>query len=331
MPANHVIMTERAIWHFTHENIHEGDNTDMAIGKAFSCLLFALALSIQGAPAQALDMEALKRELASIVQGKRATVGIAVIFNGAETLTINNDASFPLMSVFKFHQALAVAKKLEERGIPLSEEIFIGREDLPGGTHSPLRDKYPQGNIRLPVRELLAFTLQLSDNNACDILFRRVASPADTDAYVRSLGIGDFSISQTEKDMHDDPDNCYKNSSTPLAVARLLEIFLSGELLSAPCGDEIRKLMIECETGRERLAKPLPAGRAIIGHKTGTGDKNSRGEIIGLNDAGFVILPDKQRYTIAVLIRNSSESFRDTEKIIADISAAVYRHMAPGR
>ena len=42
---------------------------------------------------------------------------------------------------------------------------------------------------------------------------------------------------------------------------------------------------------------------AIIGHKTGTGDRNPRGQIIGINDAGFVVLPNGQRYTIAVFVK----------------------------
>ena len=65
-----------------------------------------------------------------------------------------------------------------------------------------------------------------------------------------------------------------------------------------------------------------------MGHKTGTGDRNAQGRIIGLNDVGFVVLPGGRRYTIAVLVRDSAESDEATARIIADVSEAVYRYAA---
>ena len=85
--------------------------------------------------------------------------------------------------------------------------------------------------------------------------------------------------------------------------------------------------MISCETGKDRLPLPLIVTNAIIGHKTGTGDRNSKGLLIGTNDVGFVYLPNGQRYTIAVFIKDSEESEKATSEIIADISRIVYQYM----
>lgn len=38
--------------------------------------------------------------------------------------------------------------------------------------------------------------------------------------------------------------------------------------------------MIECETGKDRLPAPLPESEVKIGHKTGTSDKNERGNTL---------------------------------------------------
>lgn len=65
----------------------------------------------------------------------------------------------------------------------------------------------------------------------------------------------------------------------------------------------------------------------LIGHKTGTSDKNSGGEYTGINDIGFVSLPDGRRYTIAVFIKNSREKMSTNIRMIADISAAVYSYV----
>lgn len=83
-----------------------------------------------------------------------------------------------MMSVFKFHQALAVADFLDRNGLPLSTPLPIWESDLLPDTYSPLRDAYPQGGIEMSIGELLVYTLQLSDNNACDLLFRYIGGSA---------------------------------------------------------------------------------------------------------------------------------------------------------
>ena len=77
--------------------------------------------------------------------------------------------------------------------------------------------------------ELLKYTLHLSDNNACDILFRVFGGPAATDEYLRSMGLRDFAIEATEDDMHRNLADCYRNWTTPLEAVRLLEWLVSGK------------------------------------------------------------------------------------------------------
>ena len=161
----------------------------------------------------------------------------------------------------------------------------------------------------------MEYSLQLSDNNACDLLFRYIGGPTAADRYIRTLGIEGFAVEATEEEMHRDLTACYRNWSHPLDAARLLEMLITRPLLTG------------CNTGPERLPKPLAATGAVIGHKTGSGDRNSTGALIGTNDIGFVQLPDGQHYTIAVFVKDSQESLQETERIIAEASDIVYRYM----
>lgn len=111
----------------------------------------------------------------------------------------------------KYPQALAVLNYLHQHNQPLSTKIFIPKEALLDDTYSPLRDKYSEGNIYMPIDQLLDYTIQKSDNNACDILFNYTGGVLYTDSYIRSLGINNFSISKTEDDMHKDLTACYEN------------------------------------------------------------------------------------------------------------------------
>lgn len=266
--------------------------------------------------------------LIQVIDKVKAQVGVAVIIDGKDTLTVGNDYHYPMMSVLKFHQALAVADYLHTHRLSLDTPVYISHEALRPDTYSPLCDRYPEGNISLSVGELLKYTLQQSDNNACDILFSIICSPTVTDRYIRSLGIDDFTIAATEDDMHRDISLCHSNWTTPLAAAQLLETFLAQDTLNDKSLSFIHRTMTECRTGLNRLPRPLAGTSIVIGHKTGTSDTDGHGRIIAVNDIGFVFLPNGHRYTITVFIANSSETMQDTEKIIGDISEVVYRYVS---
>lgn len=270
----------------------------------------------------------IKHILKGITGKYDAVVGIAVIINGKDTIAINNTEKYPLMSVFKFHQALAICNHLQRSNISCDSILHIRRDELSENTYSPMVERYATVDFNISIAELLKYTLQMSDNNACDILFDRILSTHETDMYIKSLGIKDFSIKYKEKDMHENIKRCYDNWSTPLDVVRLMEIFVNKKSVTDKYYDLILNIMKSCETGLERLPLPLKRTRSTIIHKTGTSDKNSYGRFIGINDIGYVWLPNGDRYSIAVLIKNSAESYQTTEHIIAEISAAIYRYVS---
>lgn len=288
-------------------------------------LLLALVLTA-AAPASAEGN--LKTQIREIIAGADARVGVAVIADG-DTLTVNGSPDYPLMSVMKLHQAVAVARILEERGLPLTTTVHIYVQDLKAGTWSPLRDARPGGGFDMSVAELLRYTLQQSDNNACDILFDRFAAPEHVDSIIRSMGFRDFRIAATEDEMHRDLKKCRENVSSPLSAAELMDRLASGTLpLGKEYADFIRSTLLECRTGLNRLPLPLEGSGALIGHKTGTSDREADGRWTGINDVGFVLLPDGRSYTLAVFISDSALGMEENEKLIADISGAVYSELS---
>lgn len=294
-------------------------------------LLMLVPWPSSGAPLSPDRHSGLLRDLESFTAGKPADIGIAVIINGGRTITVNNARRYPLMSVFKFHQALAVANRLRELRLPLDTTLWITARDLAPDTWSPLRDARPGGGFAISIADLLRYTLQQSDNNACDILFERICSVEDTEAYIHDLGSRDCAIRATEAEMHADLATCRNNWTTPLAAARLLETFLTRDILPAASHAFIKAAMTGCATGGDRLARPLAGTGAAFGHKTGTGDRDAGGRLIACNDMGFVLLPDGRRYVIAVFVRDSRAADAATARMLADISAIVYRHVAASR
>jgi len=291
-------------------------------------LVAILLLGFVSIVSNANSLNSLRDEILQSIKKYDAKIGVAVMINDTDTMTVNNHEKYPMMSVFKFHQSLAVCDYMQKNGIALDSVLNISKDELRENTYSPLRDRYPEGNFGISISELMKYTLQLSDNNACDILFNRILSTKDTDKYIRSLGIDDFSIEMDENDMHQNLDDCYKNWTTPMAAVRLINLFLEGGAVSGEYYDFIYRTMTECTTGTARLPYPLNNTGAIIGHKTGTGDKNSDGRYIGINDIGFIDLPNGDRYLIAVFVKDSTEDYETTERIIAEISSMVYKNIS---
>ena len=77
-----------------------------ALAVAASVLMVAL---LSGCRAD--GTENLRRELEKAVEGVDARVGIAVLSPSGESAAVNGGEDFPMMSVFKLHQALAVRQR----------------------------------------------------------------------------------------------------------------------------------------------------------------------------------------------------------------------------
>lgn len=198
-----------------------------ALAVAVSVLMVAL---LSGCRAD--GSEKLRRELEKAVEGVDARVGIAVLSPSGESAAVNGGEDFPMMSVFKLHQALAVCDRLHGSGRSLNETVAVKAEDMALETYSPLKDRYPNGGITLSVAELTEYTLKKSDNIACDILFDRIVSPEETDTFIREkAGIDGVKIRYNEAEMQADPMRAYENSTTPTAAVRLLERLWKNEIL----------------------------------------------------------------------------------------------------
>jgi len=265
----------------------------------------------------------LVKNIESILQKKKATVGVAVIFGGKDTLVINDQYRYPTMSVYKFYQALAVMDYLDKRKLPLDTQIHVKKADLLPNTYSPLRDSIPQGNFMMTVGDLLKFSVSRSDNNACDILFKYLGGTKVANEYIKKLGINDVLISATEAQMHETIENQYLNWSTPGSAVKLLEIFLKKELFSPEYKSFLEEAMINTSTGANKIKALLP-DNTVVGHKTGSAFRNEFGIMVAENDMGFIGLPNGKQYTIAIFIMNSREDDKTNCSIIAEISKAVY-------
>lgn len=264
--------------------------------------------------------------ISEIVASYPGEIGVAAIIGDSDTVAVNNRNIYPMMSVFKVHQALALCDGFDRRGISLDTLIAIRRDELDPHTWSPMMKDYPDSEFSLTVKDLLRYTLRQSDNNASNLMFGRLLGVEETDSFISTvIPRRDFRIAYTEAEMSADHRRAYSNSTSPLGAAELINRLFTDSLVSRDKQDFIMRTLGECETSKDRIAAPLLDREGVsIAHKTGSGYINEEGVLAAHNDVAYICLPNGTHYSLAVFVKDFKGNETQAAKAIAHVSAAVY-------
>ncbi|MDW9382406.1 class A beta-lactamase [Chryseobacterium sp. JV558] len=286
-------------------------------------IIFALFALLVSLPlfSQNTKLPDLKKTIESIISNKKADVGVSIIGPyPKETMQINGNKLYPMLSTVKFPIALTVLKKVEKGELSLQQKLFIKKEELLEDTWSPFKKEHPEGNIEISVEEALRWIVSYSDNNISDILMRLVGGPEPIQKLVNSK---DCIIQNNEEDMHKDWESQFVNKITPNEAIRLLEAFNNKKILNKEHTLWLYNTMLNNTAGPKRLKGNLPP-HVKVAHRTGTSFTNKEGMTGAINDFGIIELSDKKKIYIAVFLHDTYEKFENAEAIIADISKATY-------
>ncbi|WPO92550.1 class A beta-lactamase [Chryseobacterium sp. YR459] len=288
--------------------------------KGIIFALFALVVSLP-LFSQHTKLSDLKKTIESIISHKKADVGVSIMGPyQKETIQINGNKLYPMLSTVKFPIALTVLKKVEKGELSLQQKLFIKREELLEDTWSPFKKEHPDGNIEISLEEALKWIVLYSDNNICDILMRLVGGPEPVQQLVNSK---DCIIQNNEEDMHKDWESQFVNKITPNEAIRLLETFNNGKILNKKHHLWLYNAMLNNTAGPKRLKGSLPE-YVKVAHRTGTSFTNKEGMTGAINDFGIIELSGSQKIYIAVFVHDTYEKFENAEAIIADIAKVTY-------
>ena len=272
--------------------------------------------------------QSLKKEINQIIKGKNATVGVSVLdFESNKSISINGNKKLPMLSVFKFHIALAVLDQVDQGKLSLDQNIFIKKEELLENTWSPIRENFPEGNFEMTLGELIKYTVAQSDNNGCDILLRLIGGTETVQKFINSKRIKNFQIKADEEKMHQGYEFMYWNWTTTNASNTLLKNFYDGKIVSKSSTDFLMKTMLETNTGANKIVAQLPKG-TWVAHKTGSSGKDEKGLTIAENDMGIITLSNGKQYALSVFVSDSIESEVKNTKMVADISKLVFDYFS---
>ncbi|HEX3423051.1 MAG TPA: class A beta-lactamase [Sphingomicrobium sp.] len=302
-------------------------------------------------PASAAGPAAIQAEIARISQNIDGVVGVAAwrLDGIGPRIVVNADQQFPMASTFKVPIAGTVLSQVDkgrlklDQLVPVDSNMMVESEGLAETFHHP--------GVSVSVENLLELMLTVSDNTATDTLEKLVGGPAVVTGWVRSQGITGLRVDRDtagvirdfyglpsspsfpadleaglkanpnleEKGDKPDPafDNDPRDTATPTAMAELLERIYTGKALSPASTKLLGEIEQRNTTGKARIRARLPQG-TVVAEKTGT---------IGgsVNNVGVITLPGSAgRLIVAVFIKKSSKPIEDRERVIADISRALY-------
>jgi beta-lactamase class A len=273
--------------------------------------------------AQVQIHQKLRNQIRQIAGNASGKIGVSVrLLETGDTLNYHNEDKYVMQSVFKLPIAMAVMQEIDQKRLKLDQTVHLTQADLPEN-YSPLRDKYPHGNVDVSIKELLTYMVTLSDNDACDILLKVLGGPQKVEAYVKRLGVKPIAIQVSEMDMHSSWTAQYKNWCWPSTQVDLLTKLYQQHALTKYSTELLWDLLLHTVVTPKRIKGLLPVG-TMVGHRSGTSGTNDKGLSPGTNDVGIIVLPNGKHLAVAVFIMDSHDDHTARELLIAKIAKATY-------
>jgi beta-lactamase class A len=273
------------------------------------------------------SLDKAKSEVEKLIAASGAEqVGVAVYDpETKQGLLINERASFHAASTMKLPVMMEVFRRSDRKKVPLNEPVEVKNQffSIVDGSEYRLdkdddSDQEIYGRIgqSMPVIVLVDRMITWSSNLATNLLIEKVKAENVTEL-MRELGAKDIQVLRGVED-----PKAYQagknNMTTAYDLMLLLRLIAEKKFLNGRACDRMIEILLS-----QRFNDGIPAGLPAatrVAHKTGNITKHN-------HDAAIVYAPGRKPYVIVVLTKGIAEQKR-SNKLIADISRAVYQAMA---
>ncbi|WOF44713.1 class A beta-lactamase [Sphingopyxis indica] len=232
-------------------------------------LLAGCTREADGAPAQKPEGKAdpIARKLAALERQAGGRLGVCFRDAASGRITGHRvDERFAMCSTFKWPLSAVVLKAVDDGKLALDRRVPYGKADLI--PNSPVTSKRV-GEGALTVAELMEATITTSDNAAANLLLPLVGGPEAVTRQFRAWGDPVTRLDRTEPALNSVAPGDVRDTTTPGAMAALLDTILLGNALSPASRTRLVDWGVATTTGTRRLRAGIPADWRF-GHKTGT-------------------------------------------------------------
>ncbi len=220
--------------------------------------------------------------------------------DGQRHVQWRSDERFAYCSTFKLFLAACVLQRVQEGKEQLDRTIPITQDDMVA--YAPVTGEAVGSS--LSVAQLCKGTVQLSDNPAANILLREIGGLQAMREWYRSIGDTVTRADRYETGLNTALPGDPRDTTTPAQYVADMQAVLGGKVLAAAQRAQLEQWLLGTPTGVGRIKAALPAGYRL-GHKTGTGDRNTH------NDIGVIWTPEGRAIYIVTYftdaIRGSDE------------------------
>ncbi len=290
----------------------------------FALITFLIAGSLVCAAHAQIPFSNLKPELERLIAASGAEkVGVAVYdLESKQPFLLNENESFHAASTMKLPVMMEVFRRANDKKLNLLEKVEVKNRffSVADGSEYRLRreddsDEEPYNRVgqTMTVLELASHMIQWSSNLATNILIEKVTADKVNDL-AHGLGATNMQVKRGVED-----GKAFRaginNTTTANDLMVLLKVIAERKFANGRVCDK----MIEILSGQQ-FNDGIPAGlprETRVAHKTGSITKHN-------HDAAIVYAGGRKPYVIVVLTRGI-EKEKDSDKLIAAISRAVYQ------
>jgi beta-lactamase class A len=279
-------------------------------------LALAAVAAASSAPAFAAGSEPWGERLAAIEHRVRGRLGALALDTGSgRRIGLREGERFPMCSSFKWMLAACVLARVDAGRERLDRVVRYSPADLL--ENSPVT----QANLAkggLPVAELCAAAVAVSDNGAANLLLASVGGPRELTRWLRSTGDAVTRLDRNEPSLNSAIPGDPRDTTTPEAEVATLRRLLLGPVLTPQSRERLIGWMKQTTTGAKRLRAGLPASWTV-GHKTGTS-----GDRAGVsNDEAIASPPGRAPILIATFLVAPAVSTDARDAALADVARVV--------
>jgi beta-lactamase class A len=270
-------------------DVKNSRDSNVSVGvtrRDFLAVSIAGAVSLAGCsttsvspPAGSLRQRASTIEFDRIEKAAGGRIGVVALDLATGTRVAHRPAErFAMCSTFKWILGALIMQRVDAGKESLDRHVDFGEAQLV--SYSPVTKKFAGDGMR--VGELCSAMLTLSDNTAANLLLQRIRGPAGFTAGVRAWGDSITRLDRTEPELNENKKNDPQDTTTPDAMARLMQTVLFGDILKPQSLLQLREWMLDNRTGRNRLRAGL-GNIWQVGNRTGTSINNQS------NDVAFAV------------------------------------------
>jgi beta-lactamase class A len=252
----------------------------------------------------------------------------------------------------KLMVAMAALEQVDRGQWRLDQSFEFKRSDL-SLSHQPITERLGRReSIMVTLDECIELMVTESCSGAADFIIRRLGGPQRVNDFLVRHDIQGMRIDRQERDLQTqiggitwrpeyidedlieaayaavppaEQDAAFaryladpRDTTTPAAMANLLQKLLKGQLFSPTSTRYLLAVMERTATGPDRLQAGVPKGWTL-GHKTGTSSTH-RGVAGATNDVGIARNKAGDWVILVALLRESTLAPRDRDRILADVA-----------